>query len=79
MSRPRIERARAVLRLVRDRDLVPLADLVGHANASERSLIRWIIEGRKGVYLDGLHRPGVGWMSSRAAVARFLVGQAQAV
>lgn len=48
-------------------------------HVSKESVERWITRGisiRPGfrVHLDGLHRPGAGWLTSHAAFARF-VGQ----
>jgi len=35
------------------------------------TLIRWIIHGKRGVYLDGIRLSGKTWWTSAAAVARF--------
>jgi hypothetical protein len=62
-----------VARLNREQ-LIPVigegAPLLGHTG---RTVERWVVTGYRGVYLDGLHRPGVGWLTSRAAVWRFLL------
>lgn len=48
------------------------ADRAGKAgHASIAALVRWIVFGRKGVYLDGARLTGKGWCSSEAALARF--------
>ncbi|VTT96517.1 unnamed protein product [Gemmataceae bacterium] len=48
------------------------ADRRGKAgHASVGALVRWIVFGRKGVYLDGARLAGKGWSSSEAALARF--------
>lgn len=69
-KRPRVEIARAVLRL-RTETVVPVEQVSAEAQAHSRALVRWITGGKHGVYLDGLHRPGIGWMTSRAALDRF--------
>ncbi len=69
-KRPRTEIARAVLRLANEplQSVAALADAVG---VDVRSLVRWITQGRAGVHLDGVHRPGFGWLTSAAALRRF--------
>jgi len=42
------------------------------AGVGPLSLKRWILEGKRGVYLDGIHTPGEGWKSSVEAVRRFV-------
>ena len=69
-KRPRTEIARAVLRLANE-SLQPVAVLADEARVDMRSLIRWITQGRGGVHLAGVHRPGVGWLTSAAALRRF--------
>jgi hypothetical protein len=66
---------RAVKRLARE-DLVRLRELTAEAGATDAALRRWIIAGVKiapgqHLHLDGVRRPGVGWLSSRPAVRRF--------
>lgn len=61
---------------------IPLQNLLpvpGHPNASVRTLIRWIRDGKRGVRLDGLEEGG-RWHSSPQALSRFLraVGDAEA-
>lgn len=71
-ARPRLDIARAVQRLASE-VLVPVSELRGEAGGvSEQALVRWAVEGRGGKYLDAVHRPGTGWMSSREAVMRFM-------
>jgi hypothetical protein len=70
VKRSRLEIARAVLRLSGEQ-LIPIERLCEQAMASTRSIIRWIVEGRGGVHLDGYHKDGVGWVSSVAALERF--------
>lgn len=41
----------------------------GHVGAM--TLVRWIRDGRKGVYLDGMIGAGGGWHSSLPALGRF--------
>lgn len=43
-----------------------------------RTLQRWIVSGCRGVYLDGFHRPGLGWVTSPAALERFRAALAAA-
>jgi hypothetical protein len=38
---------------------------------SPSTLIRWIIHGKRGVYLDGIQMTGKTWWTSAAAIARF--------
>lgn len=71
-ARPPIEVARAAERLARDGALVPLHALTELAGASPRALERWATEGKGGSYLDAVYDGIRGWISSRAAVARFL-------
>jgi hypothetical protein len=68
---PSREQAAAARRVI-DEGAVSVHDLAAVVGATAESLRRWIVEGKNGVHLDGLHRPGVGWMSSELAVARFL-------
>jgi hypothetical protein len=71
VKRSRLEIARAVLRLAGE-ELLPVERLRDRAGAGTRALIRWITAGRGGVFLDGCHKRGVGWVSSVAALERFL-------
>ena len=68
----RIERARVALRLASDGRLRPVRELAALAGASPRGLVRWITEGRSGVYLDALYDRERGWLSAPGAVQRFL-------
>jgi hypothetical protein len=66
---------RAVKRLASE-ELVRVRELTAEAGATDAILRRWIIEGFKigpgqHLHLDGVRRPGVGWLSSRPAVRRF--------
>ena len=70
-KRSRLSIGQAVMRLTKE-TLVPLCDLKELAGVSELTLRRWAIQGRAGRYLDALHRPSVGWMSSSFAVLRFM-------
>ena len=76
-QRPRVEIARSVLRLSKDGPLIPVAELCFAASGdslkavSPATLVRWIIRGKGGRYLDGIHNPSQGWLSSRAALERF--------
>ncbi|VTR93288.1 unnamed protein product [Gemmata massiliana] len=74
-KRSRIEIGRAILRLAADGELRPLADLSGAAGAPPVVMLRWVIEGRRGVHLDGVKRRGE-WWTTPAAVARFLKASA---
>lgn len=73
-ARPRLEIARAVQRLATE-ELVSIAELAAEQGVSEPSMRRWAIEGRRGEFLDAVHRPGRGWLSSREAVQRFLAAK----
>jgi hypothetical protein len=70
VKRSRLEITRAALRLDGE-TLVPIECLREKTTASSRALIRWITAGRAGVFLDGIHKPGIGWVSSFAALERF--------
>ncbi len=70
MKRSRIEIARSVQRLQFDGELVPVAELESLAGVPPWVLTRWIIGGKAGCHLDGVHDPKRGWLSSRAAVRR---------
>jgi hypothetical protein len=63
--------ARSVRRLAGE-PVVPVDQLAGAVRVSTRALIRWITQGKHGVYLDGYHKDGAGWVSSAAALERFL-------
>src|SRR4051812_12272111 len=41
----------------------------GHCSAS--SLVRWIVAGKQGVFLDGVRMAGETWFTSKAALVRF--------
>jgi hypothetical protein len=78
VKKSRLERARAALRLAHDGALVSVAELVRVAGQVRGAvLIRWIKEGKSGIFLDGIKR-GSEWYSSRAAVERFRARLAQA-
>jgi hypothetical protein len=73
----------AAARRVLEEGPVSIHDLAKQIGATVESLQRWIVEGRTTpsgarVFLDGLHRPAdwadgpTGWLSSQAALARFL-------
>jgi hypothetical protein len=76
--RTRQEIAAAISRVSQE-ELVGLWELASElgGGACHRSVERWIKCGKlngagERVYLDGLHRPGIGWMSSREAMVRFV-------
>jgi hypothetical protein len=48
---------------------VPADTESGHASPS--SLARWIVKGKRGVFLDGARITGKTWWSSEAALERF--------
>jgi hypothetical protein len=66
----RREIARAVARLNAE-DLEPAGDLAAFLALPPSRVVRWVIQGERGVFLDGVHRPGVGWLSSVPACVRF--------
>lgn len=79
MTRSREDLVAAASRVIAD-GAVPLSKLAkkvppdrqnrrGHVSTT--TLVRWITEGRGGVYLDGARLAGKGWCSSEAALARF--------
>jgi hypothetical protein len=71
-KRERVEICRAVIRLDADGEKVPVADLADAAQAAPMTLQRWIVEGKRGVFLDGVHDPVRRcWCSSHAALRRF--------
>lgn len=70
MKRDRRDIARAVRRVTRE-PLLSVAVLAAELGIDERSLVRWIILGRRGVHLDAVSRPGEGWLTSREAIKRF--------
>jgi hypothetical protein len=78
--RPAAEITRAIERLNAE-ELIPLADLAGlpvvlagvESRPPVRTLLRWGQTGRNGVYLDVLwQRSRLTWVTSRAALARFV-------
>lgn len=65
-----------MLRLAKE-IVVPVADLVLAARVSAKSLERWIVQGKRGRWLDGFRDGGTGeWMSSAEALERFRADQA---
>lgn len=78
-KRPRQEIVRAVRR-VQVEEQVSLADLARYAmthvdelkhGVGPLSLQRWILEGKRGCFLDAIHT-STGWVSSVPALTRFL-------
>lgn len=67
-------------RLARDGELISVAEaaklIPAHrgkcSHASPTALQRWIVSGKNGVYLDGV-KAGRGWITTQAALLRFLV------
>lgn len=49
--------------------LVPADNPHGHASAC--TLVRWIVRGKRGVYLDGARLAGKTWWTSAGALERF--------
>ena len=70
MKQPKIEKARAVLRLATEA-LVPIETLAREMHISRDSVRRWGLRGRRGIHLDIVEREGQGWFSSREALKRF--------
>lgn len=72
MKLTRMEIARAVLRLQRE-TVAPVEQLAPWCHLSAKTLERYIIQGKRGVHLDGCkdHATGI-WMSSVEAIERFL-------
>lgn len=68
-TRDKIAIARAVHRLNRER-LIPVHVIAAELGLVSQVLQRWIVNGRRGVFLDGLKRDGT-WMTSREAFERF--------
>lgn len=48
----------------------------GKGHAHPMMLIRWIMQGKRGVFLDGMRGPGKSWLTSKPAVARFMAALA---
>lgn len=42
-----------------------------NGNTSPGTVVRWIIYGKRGVFLDGMRESGKAWFTSREALARF--------
>lgn len=51
--------------------LIPIEVIARELSLTKESVRRWGISGRRGVFLDVVHRPGRGWLTSRQALARF--------
>lgn len=51
---------------------VPLRELCEAARVSEETLRRWARDGKAGVHLDAIRRKDGPWLSSVAALCRFL-------
>lgn len=68
-------RAAAAARLAKEK-LYPLPQLREIAGASPNALLRWVVEGRRGVRLDAVKHPELGFCSSVEAVRRCLAGPA---
>jgi hypothetical protein len=67
----------AIAQRLAEEDLLTVAQAARHVprlrgkRTSPSTLIRWIIHGKRGVYLDGVRLSGKTWWTSAAAVARF--------
>ena len=70
MKRSRTSICEAVRR-VQVEELLPVAVVAKHLGEPPPKVVRWIIRGTRGVHLDGVHNPIVGWQSSIAAAERF--------
>lgn len=76
MSHNRLSRTQvraAIARVLADgtpQDIDTIARLDGRGLTGEHYR-RWVIQGKNGIHLDGFHRPGSGWLTSLAALARF--------
>jgi hypothetical protein len=46
----------------------------GEGHLTPGIVVRWILKGKGGVFLDGYRGPGKSWWTSKAAVARFFAG-----
>ncbi len=63
----------AAVRRLKGEELMNLYALADEIDVSVQTLTRWAIEGKQRCWLDAVHRPGVGWLSSREACERFLM------
>lgn len=67
----------AIAQRLAGEDLLTVAQAARHVprlrgqRTAPSTLIRWIIHGKRGVYLDGIRLSGKTWWTSAAAVARF--------
>jgi hypothetical protein len=62
----------AAVRRIRGERLEEVAEVARILRLPPKTVERYIVRGCRGVFLDGLHRPGVGWMTSLPAARRFL-------
>lgn len=69
-NRTRADIREAVRRLAGE-DLRPIDELARAEGLPPSTMIRYAIRGCLGAFLDAVHRPRTGWMSSAAAVSRF--------
>lgn len=71
------EAQREAARRVLTEDPRPLAEFRTATGVTVETLRSWIIDGRGGVHLDGCRDDRHGWMTSLAAVGRFLRAKQQ--
>jgi hypothetical protein len=62
---------RRAVRRIRDDVLIDMGEAARLLGKPPMTVERYVVRGCRGVRLDGLHRPGVGWVTSAAAVERF--------
>ena len=66
----RLERDGELLTTTQAAKLIP-AHRGRRSHISTQCLVRWIVHGRHGIYLDGV-KTGAAWSTTRQAVIRFL-------
>lgn len=71
-SRSRADIAQAIERLSREANWYPVADFRSQLGKPKDTIIRWIVHGFRGVYLDAVKTPDRGWVTSPEAVKRFM-------
>lgn len=75
LSQAEVARVRARLE---NENRITTAEAAKLLGVKEFVLIRWIVQGRRGKRLDGVHDPE-GWFTSREAVERFQERNRQAL
>lgn len=75
-SRSRADIALAIERLSSEPIWLPVAEFRSQLGKPKDTIVRWIVHGFRGVYLDAIKTPDRGWVTSPEAVKRFMAAKA---